>query len=406
MTKKILLISPFFFPEKISTGKYNTFLATTLKKSTTQINVITSHPIYPNWRPKRSHSKISGIEIYRGGSLMIYPKSSILRRAFLEIWFSFHSINRYLYLRNKCDIILPVFPPSLFFILINLFKPKKTCSIGIVHDLQGVYSQRKTSNIIYFLINKIVSLIERKSLQSCNYLIFLSKSMKDRAIENYRLIPEFCSVNYPFVTQHKKSNSSKKIDLIFNKNKFNFVYSGALGEKQNPEQLFILMDRLSKLDENIDCHIFSEGPIFTQLRNRAKNFSSKVFFHHLVDEKFLNQLYSYCDLQVIPQAFGTSEGSIPSKLPNLLASSIKILAICEKSSELSAIVNNYEAGVVIDTWDIDEIINLFLINKNYFNSKIKPFKNKFLKEINIEFNINMTVKNILNNYQHFKTNNL
>ena len=36
---------------------------------------------------------------------MIYPKSPILRRAFLEIWFSFHSLNRYLFLRNKCDII-------------------------------------------------------------------------------------------------------------------------------------------------------------------------------------------------------------------------------------------------------------------------------------------------------------
>ena len=403
---KIILFSPFFYPEKISTGKYNTYLASALKKSASQFNVITSHPIYPDWRPNTSHSKISGIELYRGGSLMIYPKSPILRRAFLEIWFSFHSLNRYLFLRNKCDIILTIFPPSLFFILINLFKPKKTCSIGIVHDLQGVYSQRKASNTIYFLINKIVSLIERKSLQSCNYLIFLSKSMKDRAIENYKLNPECCSINYPFVTQHKKSNASKKIDLIFNKNKFNFVYSGALGEKQNPEQLFILMDRLTKLDMNIDCHIFSEGPIFNQLRNRAKNVSSKVFFHHLVDEKFLSQLYSYCDFQVIPQAFGTSEGSIPSKLPNLLASSVKILAICEKISELSAIVKKYEAGVVINTWDIDEIIKIFLINKNYFNSKLKPFKNKFLKEINIEFNINMTVKNILNNYQDFITNNL
>ena len=41
---KILILSPFFFPEPISTGKFNTALAKALRDKGMEVTVICSHP--------------------------------------------------------------------------------------------------------------------------------------------------------------------------------------------------------------------------------------------------------------------------------------------------------------------------------------------------------------------------
>ena len=65
--KRVLILSPFFFPELISTGKYNTELAIQLRKQNLEVEVLCSHPLYPDWRPQKSSQKIDGIKIIRGG---------------------------------------------------------------------------------------------------------------------------------------------------------------------------------------------------------------------------------------------------------------------------------------------------------------------------------------------------
>lgn len=66
--KKVLIVSPFFFPELISTGKYNTDLAIQMYKQKLRVEVLCSHPLYPDWKPQKSIQMIEGIEIIRGGS--------------------------------------------------------------------------------------------------------------------------------------------------------------------------------------------------------------------------------------------------------------------------------------------------------------------------------------------------
>ena len=87
--KKVLIVSPFFSPELISTGKYNTDLAIQIQKQNCQVKVLCSHPLYPDWKPQKSNQMIKGIEIKRGGSWLRYPKNNILRRLLLEFGSSF-----------------------------------------------------------------------------------------------------------------------------------------------------------------------------------------------------------------------------------------------------------------------------------------------------------------------------
>ena len=115
----ILLISPFFYPEPISTGKYNTDLVKELVKFGAKVTVICSHPIYPEWKVNFTTKTLTGVEIIRGGGYVRYPSNNLLRRFLLELWFAFFVFRNIIKLRKKIDVIIPVFPPSLSFTLIT-----------------------------------------------------------------------------------------------------------------------------------------------------------------------------------------------------------------------------------------------------------------------------------------------
>ena len=59
----ILLLSPFFYPEPISTGKYNTDLVKELVKNRYELSVLCSHPIYPDWRVNCSNKALNGVKL-------------------------------------------------------------------------------------------------------------------------------------------------------------------------------------------------------------------------------------------------------------------------------------------------------------------------------------------------------
>ena len=85
--KKAAIISPFFYPELIGSAPYNYDLALKLKRENTDVEVFCSHPLYPEWDPKKGGPEVNGIRLFRGGLWLKYPKKNILRRLILEIWF-------------------------------------------------------------------------------------------------------------------------------------------------------------------------------------------------------------------------------------------------------------------------------------------------------------------------------
>lgn len=385
-TKNILIISPFFFPEPISTGKFNTNLVYELKEKGHKVTVLCFHPFYPDWKVKESNEKIEGVEIIRGGKNLYYPSKSILRRIVLEFGFLFFAIkNIHKYQKNQ-DIILPVFPPSFAFMGILFFLKKSIQKVGMVHDLQEIYASNKKyflNKVISFCINKI----ENRCYSNCDKLIFLSQEMKDKAKELYNLESVKLEVQYPFVSL--TDSLTNDLGELLTKDKINIVYSGALGEKQNPQGLYDFFNYASDEIENITFHFFSQGTVFNELKYKNKN--SKILFHNLVDKENLEELYSKSDVQVIPQLQNTSKGSLPSKLPNLLASGCKILLITDPNSEIEMLFKKNNLEYVATSWNFDVLLNSLkkLLKLECNKQKQKEIANKY-------FTINKMIDKIVN----------
>ena len=346
--KNILLISPFFYPEPISTGKFNTKLAEGLVALGHSVTVLCFHPFYPNWKVKGSTAQLEGVEIIRGGKNLTYTKKTILRRLILEISFAFFVIRKLGKYQKDKDIVIPIFPPSFAFYFMLPFLNKKVRKVGMVHDLQEVYSEGK-GGVINSAIRIFIHKIEKKCYQSCTKVLFLSAEMKSEAKRLYGLVEKKLEVQYPFITLGNKVTN--ELESIFDRDKINIVYSGALGEKQNPSALFDFFSYASQKIDNTVFHFFSEGETLRELARLNKNKS--IIFHSLVEIDNLEELYSKSDVQVIPQKENTSKGSLPSKLPNILVSGCKVLLITDANSEIEKFFMSNNLDTVVTSWDRD-----------------------------------------------------
>jgi len=345
--KKILILSPFFYPEPISTGKFNTDFAKKLQEEGHQVTVLCSHPFYPEWKTKFSSETLEDIKIVRGGEKIKYSKKVSLRRLVLELWYAYFILKNIKKYQKHIDIIIPIFPPSLAFCLASFFIKKEVKKIGIIHDLQIIYSLQKKgifSNLISFFIKKV----EKFCFKSCDKLIFLSDEMKNEAVNIYKIRKEKCEVQYPF-TSINDISISDNLKNILPKNQHNIVYSGALGEKQNPHELLKVFAFISKNTPNTVCYFFSQGPIFEELKKINNN--KKIHFYPLVKKEDIQELYSRSSIQIVPQLPNTSNGSLPSKIPNILVSGTKVLVITDKNSELELLFKKYNLQKVITSWD-------------------------------------------------------
>lgn len=352
--KHVVLLSPFFYPEPISTGKYNTNLAEGLRDAGLSILVVASHPLYPDWRPRSAIQKLSGIEILRGGEWIRYPRSTILRRLILELWYLYFLAVELPRRRTTISAAIAVIPPVLFVPLVRRILAGSTPIVGVVHDLQSVFAG-KTGSAFRKLLQCAVQRWEGQALRSCDRVIFLSNAMARRAIDVHKLRPERCKVFHPFMSIRKSEQGSGiSLSPLFPPDYRHVVYSGALGEKQNPEQLVECFLHLSDCRSDVMCHIFSRGPKWSELRLKYCN-QRNLKFHDLVDEADLSELLDRSDVQVLPQAFGTSDAALPSKLPNLIAAGVPILAICEEESEAGALIRESGSGEVVNSWSPAEV---------------------------------------------------
>ncbi|MEO2048782.1 MAG: glycosyltransferase, partial [Pirellulales bacterium] len=351
---KALILSPFFFPEPISTGKYNTYLAQSLRNEGFEVEVMCCHPVYPKWEVESTNDQLEGVLSIRGGQGLKFPSNMLLRRLILELWYLQFVLFNYWSRRNIYNVVIPIFPPSMFMLAISLLKPKKAKVVGIVHDLQGVYSSY-TGGYVRKWIYRCIALVEKRAFKACDHLIFLSEGMRKVASEAYALKRETSSVQYPFVTIEKFENNGDLADLIPDGEQA-IVYSGALGEKQSPENLMKLFLFLLEAKAELKAHIFSQGPIYERLKETHRH--PRLQFHSLVKEEMLPELLMRSTVQVIPQESGSSDGSLPSKLPNLLAAGTKILCITDPDSELAQIIGSYSQGGVATSWEMKPLVQI------------------------------------------------
>ena len=385
---KILFLSPFFFPEEISTGKYNTTLVNALKSRGCEVSVIASQPLYPDWKPKKTNMSLQGVKVFRGGLFIRYTRFQVLRRAILEIWYSYHVASKLVKYGKNYDMVIGVFPPVIYMLVASIFLPKKIVKVGIVHDLQGLMA-KSNQNLKRIVVSKLIKFVEIIAFKKCDKLICLSDAMRSEIVNSYRMSTSVTSVFYPFVSIEERENKTSGLKEIFSSEHTHVVYSGALGEKQKPKELLQFLVKLCEAKSSVICHVFSRGPVFEELsESMASKDNNRILFHDLVPEELLVEMYERSTIHIIPQAEGTGAGAFPSKLPNLLSQGVPVFAICDKNSELNNVLKRVDFTKVVCGWNEAEMVESMLEFIDDVKGKARSgFRENFNEKIGAMFDV-------------------
>lgn len=343
MSKKILLITNYFPPEKGAAANRMESIAKGLGKAGYIVKVVCPLPNYPNGKIFDGYTgKLSSTEKVSFGKIIrlwIWPSNSTnkLVRLLSMVSFSFSLIIFFLFNRTPKKIFIqysPVFVGFTAVCLGRLFSKKVILNVSDLWPTAGLEMGILKKGWDYSLLLKMESYCYRKADlivgQSEEILQHISNFENEKPSFLYRNIPDF---------------DIPKIKEKINSEEIKIVYAGLLGIAQG---ILKITERLS-FPENVSFHIYGAGPEAAKIKALQKQ---NVFFYDELDRESLHAALQNYDIALVP-LINKIYGSVPSKIFEYTRLGLPILYFAGGEGE--AIVKSESLGWVVSVNDLEAL---------------------------------------------------
>ena len=399
----VLIVTQYFWPEYFRVND----LAIELKKKNINVDILTGYPNYPQGEIYRDflenrnkYNELEGVQIYR---VPIFPRKTganfFLILNYLSFLISGLFFGSYKLRKKKYDYILTfaTSPIITAFISIFLSKIKKTKHIiwvldlwpNVLNDL-NIISKKK---IIYKFFNYWVYYIYKNS----NFILCQSLELKKK-INNLNYSFKDKTVYFPSWPEEIKSKEDIHDKNIFDKNYFNILFAGNIGESQNFDYILSIIQNLKS--EKILWHVIGEGRSYNQLlRKKLENNLDNLKLYGLKKFDEIQSYFNEADCLLISLKYKeTFNSTIPGKFQTYLNYNKKILALV--GGEVFKMVNKYGLGMAFDKEDTHHVSSQLVNLKNY---KVNEKKIHYLKKIFLKKRAIKKIIFYLNSYQELAT---
>jgi colanic acid biosynthesis glycosyl transferase WcaI len=317
----ITIISNNYYPEDSGIGLYSSGMAEFLAK-THNVKVITAMPYYPQWeiyfeykdKPKFYRETINNVEVFRFKQYI--PKNpTFLKRIFQMCHFLLGSIvNVFKIKKNDVVIVVMPFTISIFLgILVKLFKGGKL----LVHVQDFEFDAAFETGISKKkgLLAKFILKLERHLLNRADSVSTISygmlKKLKTKTTSSTSYFPNW--IDYSKINP-ETAIPNKNFDI----NKFNILYSGNIGAKQDWD-FFIDFVKACKENNKVHVYLIGEGAKREEVVNKIKNLSNCTYLPP-VRYSELNDFLCNADLHILFQKSAVIDSVMPSKILGMMAS--------------------------------------------------------------------------------------
>lgn len=373
---KILIISQYFYPENFRIND----LALELKNRGHKITVLTGLPNYPKgeyfdgYDDKKYCDEIwNDIPIYRCKLRPRKTGSINLIRNYVS--FVVEANKKLKELENQDFDLIYVFEVSPITVALPAIKFKKKKKLPIVINIQDLWPENIiavtgiTNFIVIGLVNKMVNYIYKH----CDLILTASPSFVDKIRD--RIKNKDKVVYWPQYSIVSRTNEDVS---LYNKDFFNIVFTGNIGEAQGID-LAIEVANILK-NEKICWHFIGEGRSREKLMNMVSEYgiSDKVKFYGFHPETEIPKYLSNADAALlILKPNPVFEMTIPAKLQTYLACGVPILGCV--SGEGKRIIEESGAGIVSDSISVESLVDvcqqfLILDQEELCNYKEKAFR--------------------------------
>ena len=336
----ITIISNNYYPEDSGIGLYSTGMAEFLAK-THNVKVITAMPYYPQWeiyseykdKPKFYRETIKKVEVLRFKQYT--PKNpTFLKRIFQMCHFFIGSIVNVFKIK-KNDVVIVVMPFTISIILGRLVKLFKGGKLVIhVQDFEFDAAFETGLSKKSGLLAKIIFHVERFLLNRADSVSTISygmlKKLETKTASSTSYFPNW-------IDYSKINPETAKPNKLFDPNKFNILYSGNIGAKQDWD---FFIDFVKACQENNKVHVYliGEGAKREDVVEKIKNFSNCTYFPPVRYEE-LNDLLCNADLHILFQKSTVVDTVMPSKILGMMASAKPSIVTGHEESEVK---HNFE----------------------------------------------------------------
>jgi len=358
---KILKLSPYYFPEQISSSHLTEDL------ENAYINVgfdIVVHAPTPtrgvSQETFEKYKQIKNEKLHDGHITVHRFRMFRERRNPIQRVVRYILVNFIQYLKadkeKEVDIIVAGSTPPTQGLLCSLVKRKLNKkykrSIPFVFVLQDVFPDslmqagmtRKGS-----LIWKIGRKVENYTYANVDRIIVISKDIRQNIIKKGVPESKITVIRNWIDTQDvkpiSKENNSLRVELGLDEDIFYVVYAGNLGKAQGVE---VLIDAAAQMksDKSIRFLIFGNGVEEDALKKKIDALGiDNVKIYPLQPASRVSEVYSLGDVCIVTCKKGYGQNAFPSKVVSIMATATPVIVAFDKESELCQVLEEYQFGL-------------------------------------------------------------
>lgn len=369
-SKNILIVSSVFPPEPVVSANLSYDIAVELSKKN-NVTVISPFPTRPfgfKFLKKNINSSFSLINL----NSYTCPEFNIFGR-FMESYSFGKACSNYIKKnKNHIDIIYintwPIFAQYL------TVKEAYKFGIPIITHIQDVYPESLSAKIprLAFIFNLIFISIDKIILKKSKKIIAISEKMKNHLSNSRKISLKKIKVvkNWQDEETFIKYEQTKNNNYL-DQRLFTFMYMGNVGPVAGID---LLIDSFSKSNlENCMLVIAGSGSKRIELENLVSlRKIERVNFIDVPKGK-VAEIQGSANVMLLPIKKGAASSSIPSKLPAYMFSKKPIIASVDKDSDSAEVINEANAGWVIEPENVEMLINKM---KEVFLTKTSELEKK------------------------------
>lgn len=321
--------------------------------------------------------------------LLNFKPFEILRRYLLEVpdhcigWLPFAlGQAKQIIKKNKIDIIYSTFPPATSH-LIGYFL-KKQYDIPWVTDFRDPWLDHPfyhTNNKTVFY-KKIDKEIERLVINSSDLIITTTHTYKNDILNKYSSVK---TNKVGIITNGYDEEDFHKKDVKKKSNQFTLTYTGFVGENVNLEIFFKACKKLAN-KHPVEIKKWKINFI-GRSDKQVRKFICKYKLEQIIKSVgYILHQESICNISNadVLLIFSRGRNILPAKIFEYLRAKRPILAFSEEDDELSSLIKNLNAGVVVSSKESNQIAGVL------WDLYINREKNRGIYQIS---------DNILKNYE-------
>jgi colanic acid biosynthesis glycosyl transferase WcaI len=349
----IQLWSHSFAPEPTGIGPVNTVWAHGLRDRGHQVEVIAAHPHYPEplWGTHRLPYRETrdGIDILR--LPMWVGRGSTFQRYRQELSFTAALAIAAPFIRRP-DVLVSTSPmlSALLPAIMNV-RARKLPWVLWLHDLLPDGAAATGLVDEQGIVVSLARRLERAAYRTADRIIVLSRSFSDNLLAKGVDLQKIELIYDPATREPR--NSGERLD---DNGTLRILSMGNIGHSQGLAPVIEKFEASGELTADASLVVTGTGVAADEARARIR--SDRVQMLGLVDDAQLEQELSQADVGLVTQRYEGPEFNIPSKLMNFMAYGLPIVAAVDAGGEVARIIDQAEAGWVVDSRDLDSLPRL------------------------------------------------